>query len=300
MRILLSGAGGLLGSAFAAAREAEGHEVGRLVRHAASGAGLVKWSPSGGVLDPASLAGWDALVHLAGKSIADPWTRRGRKLIRDSRVVGTRVIAEALAKARPAPRVMVCASAVGYYGSRGEEILDEGSAAGSGFLAEVCRDWEAAARHARDAGIRVAHLRFGVVLSKEGGALAKMLPVFRLGLGGRLGSGRQWLSWVSREDAVEAIRFATVREDLEGPVNVTAPEPVSNREFTRTLARVLGRPAFLPVPAVVLRLLPGGMAGETVLASQRAVPARLTECGFAFRFPELETTLRHATAKTAA
>jgi len=296
VRILVSGAGGLLGSAFAAAREAEGHEVGRLVRRRADGPGLVKWSPSGGVLDPAALAGFDALVHLAGKSLSDPWTPHGKKVIRDSRVVGTRVIAEAVARAEPAPRVMVCASAVGFYGSRGDEILDEESAAGRGFLAELCRDWEAAAQPARDAGVRVVSLRLGVVLSREGGALATMLPVFRLGIGGRLGSGRQWMSWVSRDDAVEAIRFAIEREDLEGPVNVVAPEPATNAELTKALGRVLGRPTPFPVPAFVLRLLPGDMAAETVLASQRAVPARLTAGGFAFRFPELETALRHALA----
>lgn len=290
MRVLVSGASGLVGAALTERLRTEGHATGRLVRGAPEGAGEVQWDPGGGGADAAALAGWDAVVHLAGKNLATLWTAGNRRAIRESRVAGTRGLAEAIARASPAPRVLVSASAVGFYGSRDDEILTEDSGPGSGFLAELCRDWEAACDPAREADLRVVHLRTGIVLAPAGGPLAKMLLPFRLGLGGRLGDGRQWMSWVTLEDAVGAIVFALRREEIAGAVNVTSPEPVTNADFTRALGAAVGRPTPFPVPAAALRLLPGGFAEQTVLASQRALPARLAE--FPFRLPRLGHALR--------
>jgi uncharacterized protein (TIGR01777 family) len=241
-------------------------------------------------VEPSALSGWDAVVHLAGKNLFTPWTAAAKRQIRESRVAGTLRIAEAIAAAESGPRVLIAASAVGFYGSRGDEPLDETSGGGEGFLAALCRDWESACEPARRAGVRVANLRFGIVLSRDGGALASMLPPFRLGLGGPLGNGRSWMSWVSREDAARAVVFV-LESDIEGAVNVVAPEQVRGTDLARTLGRVLHRPAFLPVPAFALRLLPGGMADETFLASQRTSPARLTGRGFDFRDATLEAAL---------
>jgi uncharacterized protein (TIGR01777 family) len=238
------------------------------------------------------LEGFDAVVHLAGESIAEGrWTEAKRGRIRDSRVQGTRVLADTLARLIHPPKVFLCASAVGFYGSRGDEELDEESPAGSGFLSDVCREWESACRPAVEAGIRVVNLRLGMVLSTRGGALAKMLPIFRLGLGGRLASGRQYVSWITLDDVVEAIQFVMATDSLEGPVNAVAPGAVTNREFTRVLGRVLRRPAILPAPAFALRCVLGQMAQELLLASTRALPRRLLEAGFAFRDPDLEGAL---------
>jgi uncharacterized protein (TIGR01777 family) len=291
VRVLISGASGLVGAALGRSLRADGHEVGRLVRGTPSPPDDVAWDPDAGP-DPARLRGWDAVMHLAGKNLATLWTPGNRRLLYESRVAGTRGVAEAIAAAGPdGPRVLVSASAVGWYGSRGDETLTEASSPGEGFLAGLCRDWEAACEPARAAGARVAHARFGLVLASDGGPLAKMLLPFRLGLGGRVGSGRQWVSWVVREDAARALGFLLERDDAAGPFNVAAPEPVRNEELARELGRALRRPAVLPVPAAALRLLPGGMGDQTLLASQRAVPARLAEAGFRFRFERLPDAL---------
>lgn len=240
--------------------------------------------------DQADIGGADAIVHLAGAPIAVRWTARRKREMLESRVQGTRRIVEAIARQERAPRVLVCASAIGFYGDRGNEELTEESGPGSDFLAQVVREWEDAARAAR---VRSVQLRFGLVLSPHGGALAKMLPAFRLWVGGRLGSGAQWMSWIGLHDLVRAIRFAIDSNEMNGAVNAVAPQPVTNAEFTATLGRVLRRPAVMPVPAMALRALFGEMAGLTMLASQRVKPARLERAGFRFEYPALEGALRH-------
>jgi uncharacterized protein (TIGR01777 family) len=291
VRVLVSGSSGLIGSAVVRALRRDGDDVVPLVRSGGDGRSAVAWDPASGRFDAVGAEGADAVVHLAGRSIAGRWNAEGKQAIRESRVVGTRLLAQGLADLTRRPPVLIVASATGYYGDRGDEILDESSSVGSGFLAEVCRDWEAAADPARRAGIRVVHLRFGVVLAKEGGALAQMLTPFRLGLGGKLGSGDQWMSWVALEDVVEVVR-AAISGDASGPLNVVAPNPVRNEEFTRTLGRVLSRPTFFSVPAFAARLAFGEMADEALLASSRAVPKRLLDAGFRFRHAELEDALR--------
>jgi hypothetical protein len=241
---------------------------------------------------PAALEGFDAVIHLNGANVARRWSPKYRETIVSSRVRSTEVLCEVLRKVRRPPPVLLCASAVGIYGDRGDEVLTEESSAGSGFLAETCQAWEAAAKPARDLGIRVVHLRLGVVLSGKGGALGKMLPPFRLAMGGKLGSGQQWMSWIGERDVVRAIGFLMDHEDLSGPFNLTAPQPVTNAEFTQALARAVHRPALLPVPATVLRLAFGEMARETMLASQRALPKRLEEAGFHFEDGDIGAALR--------
>jgi len=299
MKIAVTGASGLVGSALVAALEDGGHRVVRLVRRQPEGDGEVRWDPAAGVLDPADLEGVDAVVHLAGESIASgPWTRERKRRIRDSRVDGTRLVASAVSAMAEPPRTLVSASAVGYYGDRGDRVLDEDAGPGEGFLAEVCQGWEAAADPARERGVRVVHPRIGMVLAADGGALAKMLLPFRLGVGGVLGPGDQYMSWIGLGDLVAVILHALGDGDLEGPVNAVAPAPVTNREFTRTLGRVLHRPTILPAPALALRLLLGEMAEELFLASTRAVPARLEGHGFTFRHPDLEGALRQQLEET--
>ena len=294
MRILVSGASGLVGSALVAQLVADGHVVVPLVREALTSAReAVLWQPAEGTIDASALEGFDAVVHLAGENIAARrWTTAQKQRIRESRVGGTRLLADALARTRHPPKVLVGASAIGYYGDRGAELLPEESGPGNGFLPAVCVAWEAAAAPVETAGIRLVSARFGVILSPEGGALAKMLGPFRLGCGGRIGNGRQYWSWIALRDAVGAIRHALATESLQGPVNVVAPQPVTNREFTRILTRVLGRPAFIPLPAFAARLALGEMADALLLASSRVEPARLTATGFAFEHPELEGALR--------
>jgi uncharacterized protein (TIGR01777 family) len=273
--------------------------VRRMVRRGAA-PGEISWDPANGRLDPADLEGLDGVVHLAGENVGARWTRSRKTRIRESRVKGTRLISERLAQLPQSPPVLVSASAIGIYGSRGDQVLTEVSPPGDpsrDFLAAVALEWEAAAEPARVAGIRVVHPRFGLVLSPNGGALKKMLPPFRLGLGGPIGSGSQWISWISIEDAVGVILHALFTESLQGPVNSTAPEPVTNREFTRTLGRVLRRPVLFPVPIPVLRLVLGEMADSTLLASTRAVPSRLLEFEYRFRHPDLESALRHMLGK---
>jgi uncharacterized protein (TIGR01777 family) len=293
MRVLVSGAGGLIGSALCPVLEARGHRVSRLVRHPAASEDAVRWDPEAGAIEAAKLEGLDAAVHLAGANIGTRWTAGTKDRIRRSRVDTARLLAETLAaRARP-PRVLLAASAVGYYGDCGEETLTEESGPGCGFLAELCRAWEEATGAAAGAGVRVVNLRMGVVLTARGGVLARMLPPFRLGLGGRLGGGRQYLSWIAMEDLLAVVLHGLEREELRGPVNATSPRPVTNHEFTRALGRALGRPAPFVVPAFALRLAFGQMAEETLLASARAVPARLQAGGFEFRHAELEGALRH-------
>lgn len=293
MKMLISGASGLVGAGLIERAPAEGWEITRLVRRAPRQNGEVEWDPAAGRIDTDGLEGHDAVVHLAGKNVAGLWTRAHRDAVRASRVEGTRVLASALAQLSAPPRVLVSASAVGYYGSRGDILLDESGPPGQGFLADVCREWEAATEPAARAGIRVVHLRIGVVLHRDGGALASMLPVFRLGVAGRLGDGRQYISWIARDDLVGAILFLIGRDDVSGPVNACSPQPVTNAEFTRTLAAVLKRPAVLPAPAFALKLALGEMADEMLLSSIRAVPAKLQAAGFVFAYPELEHALRH-------
>lgn len=296
MRIAMTGASGLVGSALRETLSAD-HRFTRLVRRPSADADTVQWDPDAGRVDAARLAGCDAIVHLAGESIAGGrWTPRRKARIRDSRVRGTRLLCETAARLEPRPRVVVCASATGWYGDRGDEILRETSAPGAGFLAGVCREWEQAADPARQAGIRVVHLRFGIVLSARGGALAKMLPPFRFGLGGPLGNGRQYWSWIGIDDVAGICRFVLDNDAIAGAVNVVAPAAATNQEFTRVLGRVLSRPAFLPVPAFAVRLLFGEMGDALLLASARVEPMALQAAGYEFRQPRLEEALRQALA----
>jgi len=296
-KIVLSGASGMLGTALRQRLGALRAPIVQLVRGASGKVGQVSWNPAAtpAIADPSALEGCSAAIHLSGANVAaHRWTVAYRRELTASRVDSTRALATILAGLRRPPQTLVVASAVGIYGDRGEAVLDEASAPGVGFLAGVCRQWEGAAKPALDAGIRVVHARFGVVLGRGPGALEKMLPVFRLGLGGRLGSGRQWMSWVSLEDAVAAILFALETESLSGPVNVVSPNPVTNAEFTRALARQLHRPAVLPVPAFALRLALGQMADEALLASARVAPAKLSEAGFRFAQPIVDEALATA------
>ena len=296
MKILVTGASGTVGSALVPFLTTGGHSVTRLVR-AEPKPEEVRWDPAAGQIDKAGLEGHDAVVHLAGESIAGRWTATKKKKIRDSRVQGTRLLAEALSGLARPPKVLVCASALGYYGNRGEEKLREDSGAGSGFLAEVCQQWEAAAEPARQKGIRVANLRIGIILSSVGGALVQMLLPFKLGVGGKIGSGQQYWSWVAVDDVAGAIHHALTTESLHGPVNTVAPKPVTNLEFTKTLGRVLGRPTIFPMPAFVARLALGEMADELLLSSARLEPGRLLASGYKFRYPELEGALRYLLGK---
>ena len=294
MRVLVSGASGLIGSELVRVLEAAGHEVVHLVRaESLAGPSRIVWDPAVGRLEATRFEGLDAVFHLAGEGVAQPpWTAEKKARIRDSRVASTRLLAETLARLDRKPAVFACASAIGYYGDRGDEELDETSPPGTGFLADVCRHWEAATRPAAAAGIRVVRMRFGLVLSQRGGAFARTLPMFRRGLGGRLGSGRQYVSWIMLDDVVAAIQRILADSSLDGPINVVGPNPVRNLELTQTTAGLLHRPAPLPVPAFLLRLKLGEMADELVLVSQRVYPRRLQAAGHAFAYPELEPAIR--------
>lgn len=294
--VLLSGASGLLGSALAAALQREGRRTLRLVRRVAAGGDEVEWNPGAlhAVKDAGRLEGVSAAIHLSGANVAARrWDAAFRREMVSSRVASTEALARTLAGLRTPPRVLLAASAIGIYGDRSDEVLTEASPVGSGFFAELCHMWEEAAEPAAKAGIRVVHLRLGVVLAR-GGALARMAPIFRLGLGGKLGSGRQWMSWISLEDAVAAALFTLEHENLAGPFNVTSPNPATNAEFTRALAKVVHRPAVFPAPAFALRLAFGQMADEALLASARVLPARLQHAGFGFCHPELSGALAAA------
>jgi uncharacterized protein len=289
-RVLMTGASGLLGRALAPTLKSRGYEIVRLVRGPAVGDDQIHWDPARS-LSPEAVSGFDAVIHLAGESVVGRWSGAKKTKIRDSRVAGTRALAQALARATKRPRVFLAASAIGYYGDRADEVLNEKSAPGTGFLADVCREWEAATQAAVDAGIRTAHLRTGVVLSAEGGALKKMLPPFRMGVGGRVGSGRQWMSWIHIHDWTGAVHHILKNDLLQGAVNMVAPRPVQNTEFTETLASVLSRPAIFPLPAFAIKTLFGQMGEEVLLASQRVEPARLVTSGYPFQCSELKKAL---------
>jgi uncharacterized protein (TIGR01777 family) len=297
-RVAMSGASGLIGSALAAELAAAGTDVVKLVRRPARSAGEISWNPldPAGGLDPGRLAGVTAVVHLSGAPIAGGrWTQARKAVLRSSRITSTQTVVTAMAAAmqrspQSCPRVLLCGSAIGYYGDTADRAVDESSPAGTGFLAELVRDWEAAAAPAAAAGIRVVNLRSGVVLAPDGGMLGPLLPPFKLGVGARIGSGSQYLSWISRTDEVAAVKFLLDRADLSGPVNLTAPEPVTNAEFTKALARTLRRPAVLQLPAPLLRAALGELAGE-LLGSSRVRPVKLVEAGFTFRYPELDAAL---------
>lgn len=295
-RILISGSHGLVGSALVKSLTTNGHEVIRLVRHGRTvGAAEVEWQPDKGFIDKEQLEGIDAVVHLAGENIGEGrWTKAKKRAILDSRVQGTTLLSETLATLRTPPAVLLSASAIGYYGDRGDELLTETSPPGNDFLAHVCQEWEMATRPAAEKGIRTVLTRFGIILAEHGGALAKMLTPFSMGIGGPIGSGKQWVSWIALDDVVGAIQFMIGDRFVNGPVNFVAPHPVTNAEFTKTLGRVLSRPAFVPVPAFGVRLAFGGeMADALLLASQRVVPEVLQARGFAFSWPRLELALKH-------
>jgi hypothetical protein len=295
MKALVSGANGFLGREICRLLATHQYDVHGLVRDPAKlRTGDVLWQPAA-PLEAAQISGFDVIVHLAGRPVATRWTESAKAEIRSSRVLGTANLARAAAAAFlqcGKPHALISSSAIGYYGNRGDEELVEESEAGLGFLAEVCREWESAAQPAAMAGVRVAHMRTALVLDTEGGALAKMLPAFRFGVAGKLGSGRQWWSWISRRDAVRAFVFAAGNAQVHGALNLASPNPVTNAEFTRTLGRVLHRPALLAIPAFVLRAVGGEMAEEMLLASQRVVPKRLLEAGFNFEEVNLESALR--------
>ena len=298
MRILVSGGSGFIGTAVCERLRRGNHEVVTLSRRA--GPGSIRWQPEVGVLDPVAVEGFDGVVHLAGENIgAARWSAARRRAILDSRRHGTRLLAATLAKATRRPAVLVSASGVNYYGDRGDETLTEDSPTGSGFLPEVCRQWEAATEPASDADIRVCRLRIGMVLAPDGGALARLLLPFKLGLGGPLGSGRQWMSWITRDDLVAVIERVLLDHALVGPVNAVSPGAVTNREFTTVLGRVLRRPAVLPAPAFALRLALGAMAEELLLASVRVAPTRLAAAGFPFADGRLEPALRRLLGRPA-
>ncbi len=300
MKVLVTGASGLIGSALVSFLTTGGHQVTRLVRSQPQpGAAEAQWDPESGIADTASLEGGDAVVHLAGENIASGrWTAERKARIRESRVKGTSTLCEALARLSQPPKVLASASAIGYYGNCGADPLWENSAPGEGFLADVCRAWEEATRPAREKGVRVVLLRIGVVLSPAGGALAKMLLPFKLGIGGVIGSGKQYMSWIALDDVIGAIHHVLTTHTLHGPVNLVAPYPVTNSEFTKTLGRVLQRPTLLPMPAAAARLAFGEMADELLLASTRVEPKQLLATGYTFHYPELEDALRHVLGRS--
>lgn len=292
--IVITGASGLIGTRLTEAFEADGNRVLRAVRREARNEQELSWDPEKGTIDREKLEGVDAVVHLAGAGIADKrWTESYKQLILHSRVQGTTLIAETIAGLEKKPRVFACASAIGYYGDRGDTELDETASAGDGYLPDVCEQWERSCAAAREAGIRTVNMRIGVVLSTEGGALKEMLTPFKLGGGGILGSGNQYFSWIELDDIVRAMQFVVQTDSLSGPVNLVAPNPVTNRVFTKTLGRVLSRPTILPMPAFAARLLFGEMADALLLASTRVVPSALASAGFDYRHGELEPALRH-------
>jgi uncharacterized protein len=291
MRVAVTGSTGLVGSALREVLERNGHTVVPVVRHQPREA-QIHWDPQQGTIEKDKFATVDGVVHLAGENIAGGrWTEARKQRIRDSRVEGTRLLCEALAQVSPRPKTLVAASASGYYGDRGEQICDESTPAGEGFLAEVCQQWEEATRAAADTGMRVVHVRIGIVLSRDGGALAKMLTPFRLGLGGRVGSGEQYWSWIALEDLTHVILYALTAEGMAGPVNAVSPQPVTNLEFTKVLGNALGRPTIFPLPAFAARLALGEMADALLLASTRVVPTRLQEHGYEFRYADLRAAL---------
>lgn len=299
MRIAITGASGMVGSALTTALTRSGHQVVKMVRRQDPGSdATISWNPDANYVDAQALEGIDVIIHLAGEGIADArWTPQRKARIRDSRVKGTRLLSETLAQMANPPKHFLCASAIGFYGDRGDETLDETSSNGNTFLSGVCREWEQATEPAQRKGIRVVNFRFGVILSPKGGALSKMLLPFKMGVGGVVGSGKQFLSWISLDDVVGVIEHAVTDTDLKGPINVTAPRPVTNAEFTRTLGKVLGRPTVLPMPAFAARLAFGEMAEEMLLGGAKVMPVRLQQAGYQFQHPELEPALRYLLGK---
>ncbi len=302
MKILVTGSTGLIGSALVSFLTTGGHEVTRLVRseskRTTDSIPVLVWDPASGKVDAAGLEALDGVIHLAGESIAAArWTTAQKSRIVESRVKGTRLLAETLAKLSLPPKVLICSSAIGYYGNRGDEELIEGSSSGSDFLSRVCCEWEAAASPALKKGIRVVHLRTGIVLSPKGGALAKMLLPFQLGVGGVIGNGRQFMSWIALDDVVGACHYVLLNDSLRGPVNAVAPNPVTNQVFTKTMGKVLRRPTVFPLPAFAARLGFGEMADALLLSSARVVPRKLQDSGYHFRFSDLENALRHILGK---
>jgi uncharacterized protein len=292
VKIAITGSTGMIGTALSSALTDAGHELVRLVRRSPAGPGEAQWDIGAGTIDEQALVDVDGIIHLAGENIGQRWSASVRRRVLESRVEGTRLIAETAA-GLPGKPVLLCASATGYYGSRGPEELDESARPGEGFLAEVVEQWEAAAEPARAAGLRVVHLRQGFLLAKSGGPLQRMLLPFRLGVGGKVGDGEQWWSWVSLDDAIAAYLFA-LEHPLEGPVNVTAPETGTNADFTNALGRALHRPTILPAPAFAIRLAFGEMGKAMLLEGQHVVPAKLLRAGFDFRYPDLDSALAHA------
>ena len=295
MRVLVSGSTGLIGSSLVRSLESGGHDVVRLLRpQSRASANGIMWDPAAGSLDPREIECFDAVVHLSGENIANRrWSEAQMARIRDSRIGSTTLLSETLASLDSPPSVLACASAGGYYGDRGVELLDEDASVGTGFMAEATKEWEDATGPAASAGIRVVNLRIGVVLTADGGMLSRVLPIFKLGLGGRLGSGSQYMSWLTRSDVIDATVWTLEHDDLSGPVNVSSPNPVTNKEFTRALGRALRRPAVLVVPTFALRIMQGDLS-EVVMSSARMAPARLRESGFEFRHPEIDGALEWA------
>jgi len=295
MKILISGSHGLVGKALIKSLTTDGHEVIRLVRRErAAGAPEIEWHPNEGRIDAQQLEGFDVVVHLAGENIAEGrWTADKKRAIRESRVKGTSLLSNALARLSRPPALFLSASAIGYYGDRGDELLTEKSAPGKGFLPEVCIEWENATKPAVEKGIRTVYTRFGIILDASGGALEKMLTPFRMGIGGRVSHGKQWMSWIALEDVVNGLKFLIADQSTHGPVNFVSPNPVTNAEFTKTLGRVLSRPTLFPVPAFGVRLAFGEMADALLLSSQKVEPSVFQEKGFLFSWPALEPALRH-------
>jgi len=291
-RILVSGVSGPIGSALLPSLKTRGYDVTRLIRGTSAAEGQIGWDPAMPI-SPDMVSGYDAVIHLAGESIVGRWTKTKKIKIRGSRVAGTTTLAEALAGAQDKPQVFACSSAIGYYGDRGNEVLNEASKPGIGFLPDVCREWEAATQAAANAGIRTVQMRTGVVLSSKGGALGKMLTPFKMGVGGRIGDGQQWMSWIDIEDMVGAIHHILKSDLLQGPVNMVAPKPVKNVEFTKTLASVLSRPAILPMPVFAVKLAFGEMGETVLLGSQRVEPTQLVMSGYPFRFTNLRASLEN-------
>lgn len=292
MKVLISGSHGLVGTALVQSLEAAGHEIHRLVRHYPNSPSEIEWSPDRYSIALARLEGFDAVINLAGESIAEGrWTDDKKRRIRESRVKGTKLLGDALANLTQQPKTFICASAIGYYGNRGDELLTEASKPGDDFLSQVCVEWENATALATEKGIRVVNTRFGIILDSNGGALKKMLPPFRMGVGGKIGSGKQWMSWIALADVIGALNFALVSDSLRGPVNFVAPNPVTNAEFSKTLGRVLSRPTLFPIPAFGVRLLFGEMGEALLLGSQRVEPERLKATGYQFQYSQLEAAL---------
>jgi uncharacterized protein (TIGR01777 family) len=293
MKIAIAGASGLVGKALTPQLETEGHNLVRLVRNSPK-VDELEWHPNQDAIDSEKLEGFEAIINLAGENVAEGrWTDDKKKKIHDSRVHGTHLLSEAIAKLTTKPRCFLCASATGIYGDRGDETLDEQSESGGGFLAGVCREWEKATEPAHRAGVRVVNLRFGPILARAGGMLEKMLTPFKMGLGGKLGSGKQYISWVGIEDAIAAIKLALHDESIRGPLNVVSPRPVTNERFTRALGEVLSRPTVMAMPAFAARLAFGEMADEMLLVSQKVMPKKLQTAGFQFEYADLETALQH-------